>query len=40
MNQQDAQAIPAWLRHFLVHVVKRGLSIFIKWIEDMQNLTR
>jgi hypothetical protein len=36
MNTQDAQAIPPWVRHFLVHVVKRCLKIAIVWIEEIQ----
>jgi hypothetical protein len=36
MNTQDAQAIPPWVRYFLVHVVKRCLKIAIVWIEEIQ----
>jgi hypothetical protein len=36
MNTQDAQAIPPWVRHFLIHVVKRSALILVKWIEEIQ----
>ena len=28
-------SIPPWLRHFLVHVVKRCAMILVKWIDGM-----
>lgn len=30
--------IPPWLRHFLVHVVKRCAMILVKWIDDLGSL--
>ncbi len=40
MNTQEVQGMPPWVRHFLVHVVKRCAMIVVKWIEDMQEAGR
>jgi len=36
MDKFNVTDIPPWIRHFLVHVVKRCANILVKWIEDMQ----
>lgn len=37
MGQQvDYSGIPPWLRHFLVHVVKRCIMIWVAWINEIE----
>jgi hypothetical protein len=36
----EAQQIPPWVRHFLVHVVKRCASTVVQWCDQMQEASR
>jgi hypothetical protein len=37
MSNNPLTTVPPWLKHFLVHVVKRCLGIIDKWIEDVRS---
>lgn len=36
MDKSALKTVPPWLRHFLVHVVKRCCGVVVSWIEDVQ----
>ncbi len=37
---EDAQQIPPWLRHFLIHVVKCSAMLLVTWIDDVKEANR
>lgn len=36
----EVKQIPPWLKHFLIHVVKRCAVILVAWIDDVKELSR
>jgi hypothetical protein len=40
LKPEEAREMPAWLRHFLVFVVKRSASILVDWIEGLKEATK
>lgn len=40
LQRADIQQIPPWLKHFLVHVVKRCATILIAWIDEVKESSR
>jgi hypothetical protein len=40
MTQQALKQVPLWVRHFLIHVIKRCCGIVVKWIDDVEEANR
>lgn len=40
LKPDEVKEMPAWLRHFLIHVVKRSAGSLIEWIDGMKEASR
>ncbi len=40
LQRTDVQQMPPWVKHFLLHVVKRCATILIAWIDEMKEESR
>lgn len=40
LQRNDVQQIPPWVKHFLIHVVKRCAVILVAWIDEVKESSK
>ncbi len=40
LQKADVQQIPPWVRHFMLHVVKRCCMTIVAWIDQMNEASK